>query len=136
MSRQAYYQKLQRICRRFQQILQHHQITPSMTEGYDCYYNALTERMNGILKEEFLVVKPHDIHQARIMIKQAVDLYNNRKSHLALNFLTLKQVHKEKVLTGKTWPGLFSFDLTCQLISGRVINKKAPLLNSRAFLLM
>lgn len=25
-------------------------ITPSMTDGYDCYQNALAERINGILK--------------------------------------------------------------------------------------
>jgi transposase InsO family protein len=26
-----------------------------MTDGYDCYQNALAERVNGILKNEFLL---------------------------------------------------------------------------------
>ena len=28
-----------------------------MTEGYDCYQHALAERINGILKQEFLIEK-------------------------------------------------------------------------------
>ena len=52
-----------------------------MTDGYDCYQNALAERMNGIIKHEFLISKPADINQARQMIKQAVGIYNNRRPH-------------------------------------------------------
>ena len=29
-----------------------------MTDGYDCYQNALAERVNGILKDEFLLHRP------------------------------------------------------------------------------
>ena len=29
-----------------------------MTDGYDCYQNALAERVNGILKDEFLLQRP------------------------------------------------------------------------------
>ena len=31
----------------------------SMTDGYDCYQNALAERINGILKMEYLLIKPN-----------------------------------------------------------------------------
>ncbi|MBZ1327756.1 transposase, partial [Aquirufa sp. 15D-MOB] len=54
-----------------------------MTDGYDCYQNALAERINGILKGEFLIVKPKDFKQAKIMIKQAIKHYNNKRPHLA-----------------------------------------------------
>lgn len=40
-----------------------------MTDGYDCYQNALAERVNGILKNEFLLSRPSDLAQARKMIK-------------------------------------------------------------------
>ncbi|HYK75786.1 MAG TPA: integrase core domain-containing protein, partial [Daejeonella sp.] len=73
-------------------------IKPSMTDGYDCYQNALAERINGILKQEFLVVKPVDIHQARKTIQQAVKLYNDRRPHLALDYLTPNMIHKQKIL--------------------------------------
>ncbi|WP_271781173.1 DDE-type integrase/transposase/recombinase, partial [Aquimarina algiphila] len=39
----------------YQTELKKHQITSSMTDGYDCYQNALAERINGILKGEFLI---------------------------------------------------------------------------------
>jgi len=46
---------LQYCCYEYQQLLRDHQIQPSMTEQYDPYENALAERMNGILKTEFLL---------------------------------------------------------------------------------
>lgn len=73
---------LQYCSNQYQQILNKHNITPSMTDGYDCYQNALAERINGILKEEFLIVKPGNIQQARKMIGQAVKLYNQRRPQL------------------------------------------------------
>lgn len=39
----------------YQQELKRNNIEPSMTDGYDCYQNALAERVNGILKQEFLI---------------------------------------------------------------------------------
>ena len=38
----------------YQAVLSKHHTDPSMTDGYDCYQNALAERINGILKNEFL----------------------------------------------------------------------------------
>ena len=37
----------------YQRIHEKNEITCSMTDGYDCYQNALAERVNGILKNEF-----------------------------------------------------------------------------------
>lgn len=39
----------------YQRIHQHHGLQCSMTDGYDCYQNALAERINGILKGELLL---------------------------------------------------------------------------------
>ena len=36
-------------------MLKKSKITPSMTESYDPYANAVAERINGILKQEFLL---------------------------------------------------------------------------------
>lgn len=71
----------------------------SMTDGYDCYQNALAERINGILKEVFLVAQSKDIQQARKVIDQSVWIYNNLRPHLSLNYKTPQQVHHEKTLT-------------------------------------
>lgn len=98
---------LQYCSSQYQQILNKYGIVPSMTDGYDCYQNALAERMNGILKEEFLITKPANIEQARIIIDQSIKLYNERRPHLSLNYFTPNQVHKKKkslpVLTNKDY---------------------------------
>lgn len=47
---------LQYCSSQYQQILSKNKIPPSMTDGYDCYQNALAERINGILKQEFLIL--------------------------------------------------------------------------------
>lgn len=41
-----------------------------MTDGYDCHQNALAERMNGILKEEFLFPIADSIEQLKVIIKK------------------------------------------------------------------
>ncbi|WPS05103.1 integrase core domain-containing protein [Klebsiella aerogenes] len=65
-----------------------------MTDGYDCYQNALAERVNGILKNEFLLSRPADLAQVREMVKQSVSIYNYERPHLALKYKTLDEVHQ------------------------------------------
>jgi len=60
-----------------------HGVICSMADGYDCYQNALAERINGILKMEYLLVKPEDIEQARKMVKESVEIYNTQRPHRA-----------------------------------------------------
>ena len=45
----------------YQAALDKAKLRCSMTDGYDCYQNALAERINGILKDEFLIVLPDDL---------------------------------------------------------------------------
>lgn len=65
-----------------------------MTDGYDCYQNALAERVNGILKTELLLARPKDLTQARQMVDQSVSIYNTRRPHLALKYKTPDAVHR------------------------------------------
>ncbi|CAN8139873.1 transposase [uncultured Thiomicrorhabdus sp.] len=78
----------------YQDFHQKHGITCSMTDGYDCYQNALAERVNGILKNEFLLTKPKDIQQARQMVKESVEIYNTKRPHLALKYKMPDEVHR------------------------------------------
>ena len=90
----------------YQAALNKAKMSCSMTDGSDCYQNALAERVNGILKEEFLFVLPDDLAQARLLVEQAVHLYNEERPHLALNYLTPNQVHQQgKSPAGKSERG-------------------------------
>ena len=78
----------------YQRIHARHGITCSMTDGYDCYQNALAERVNGILKMEFLLQRPVDLHQAIRMVRESVRLYNEERPHLSLQCKTPDAVHR------------------------------------------
>jgi transposase InsO family protein len=78
----------------YQRIHARHRITCSMTDGYDCYQNALAERVNGILKMEYLLQRPADLSQARTMVSESVRLYNERRPHLSLKYKTPDAVHR------------------------------------------
>ncbi|WP_425511039.1 IS3 family transposase [Yersinia canariae] len=85
---------IQYCSKEYQALHQRHGIICSMTDGYDCYQNALAERVNGILKMEYLVVKPEDIVQARKMVRESVEIYNTRRPHLSLQYKTPDEVHR------------------------------------------
>ena len=78
----------------YQQLHQRHGVTCSMTDGYDCYQNALAERVNGILKTELLHHRPQDLAQARRMVDQAVQIYNSERLHTSLKMQTPDAVHQ------------------------------------------
>jgi len=80
----------------YQGVLKKNNITPSMTDGYDCYQNALAERINGILKQEFLINKCNNAKELNQLIKESIDVYNNKRPHLSLNMKTPNFVHNKK----------------------------------------
>jgi transposase InsO family protein len=66
----------------------------STTQKYDPYENAVAERINGILKYEFgLRKKLPSIAIAKKMMKQAVEIYNNKRLHWSLDLATPESVH-------------------------------------------
>lgn len=78
----------------YQEIHRRHGITCSMTDGYDCYQNALAERINGILKNELLLQRPLDLAQARRMVRESIAIYNRERPHLSLQLKTPDEVHR------------------------------------------
>lgn len=78
----------------YQAVHAAHGVQCSMTDGYDCYQNALAERVNGILKTEYLLRKPKDLAQAKQMVDESIYLYNHERPHMALNYKTPDEVHR------------------------------------------
>ncbi|WP_420537214.1 IS3 family transposase [Flavobacterium lindanitolerans] len=79
----------------YQEVLAKNGITPSMTDGYDCYQNALAERINGILKNEFLIYKCKDGQTLEKLLKTAIETYNNKRPHLSLKMKTPNFIHEK-----------------------------------------
>lgn len=80
----------------YQKELKENDIKPSMTDGYDCYQNALAERINGVLKQEFLIYKCNNKKDLQLLIKESIDIYNTKRPHLSLNMKTPNFVHNKK----------------------------------------
>ena len=79
----------------YTQILKSNKINISMTEENHCYENALAERVNGILKDEFYLDQTFtNIAHAKRATKNAINLYNEVRLHLSLNFKTPNMVYK------------------------------------------
>jgi len=74
-----------------------HQISMSMTENGDPYENALAERMNRTIKEEFLLdeLKAGSADTIK-MVQQSIAIYNTARPHWALNFKTPEMAHKKE----------------------------------------
>jgi transposase InsO family protein len=84
--------------------LQDNNIAVSMTQNGDPYENAIAERMNGILKYEFLLIEGFKDHlQALQVIKESIQIYNQNRPHLSCNFLTPNEMHKQKELELRKW---------------------------------
>ncbi len=67
----------------------------SMTESNHCAENALAERMNGILKQEYgLGVEFTTKAEARRAVAQGIWLYNYKRPHTQLNYRVPAQVHQ------------------------------------------
>lgn len=85
------------------EILQDREISISMTQSGDPRDNAIAERVNGILKTEFLDQVYPDITTARTAIAQAVNTYNYLRPHTSLEMLTPAMAHSKNIHLKRGW---------------------------------
>lgn len=69
----------------------------SMTEDYKPTDNAIAERVNGIVKQEWLykMKRPADLEDARKIIARIIEFYNNRRPHMSNKMMTPRQKREE-----------------------------------------
>jgi putative transposase len=100
---------VQYCCDDYVKLLQDNNIQISMTENGDPLENAIAERINGILKGEYLY------HQQLNNKKQAVEqlditikLYNEHRPHFSIGLLTPELVHSKNLPTEKLWKNYYN----------------------------
>ena len=75
-----------------------------MTESYDPYANAVAERVNGILKDEFMLERYHvDMQTMKKLISDSIEIYNSMRPHYSCFMLTPDQMHKQKDIKIRTY---------------------------------
>jgi putative transposase len=62
----------------------------SMTEDYKPTDNAIAERVNGIIKQEWLyrMKRPENTLQARGLLRKIISFYNNKRPHMSNGMMT------------------------------------------------
>jgi transposase InsO family protein len=88
---------IQYCCHAYNTLAKAKGIKMSMGEAGNCYDNAIAERVNGILKSEYLLDNEFlDIEQAVKAVKQGIYLYNHKRPHWSLNLQKPAEVYKQK----------------------------------------
>lgn len=88
--------------------LKKHKILPSMTESGDPRENGIAERVNGILKQEFIEqLDDITLENAEQKIAKIIDIYNNQRPHLSLGMLTPSQAHKMTGEQNRLWKAYY-----------------------------
>ena len=95
---------VQYCCHDYVQMIEHFSIQLSMTENGDPYENAIAERVNGILKSEFLLNQTFSSYEvAKQAVDDAVKKYNEIRLHDSCNRQTPLTAHEQKGVLKKLW---------------------------------
>lgn len=95
---------LQYCCNLYQDELSKNKVKCSMTEKYDPYQNAVAERINGILKQEFIRgITTKDLDLMTKLIQQSVYIYNYERPHWSCYLKTPGETHSQKNLKIRTY---------------------------------
>ncbi len=67
-----------------------------MTENGDPLENAIAERVNGILKDEYLWNQTaNSFEEAKLILDRSIELYNFDRPHMSISNLTPYEVHNQ-----------------------------------------
>jgi transposase InsO family protein len=97
---------IQYCCDQYIAALMNKKLLVSMTENGDPLENAVAERINKTIKEEFTDEKElsfKDFAIARKEIKRFIDFYNTQRPHRSINWLTPAKAHLLKGELKRKW---------------------------------
>lgn len=85
-------------------MLHQHCVAISMTQNGSPYDNALAERVNGIVKNEFFPKRVYQNHKEAVKaISKIVEMYNGKRPHASLDYFTPEQAHLLSGEIRKRW---------------------------------
>jgi putative transposase len=88
----------------YQKVLGKYKLKCSMTEAYDPYENAVAERVNGVLKQEFLGnTKNVDLKTMQKLVSDSIKIYNSKRPHYSCYYKTPEQMHQQKRIKIRTY---------------------------------
>lgn len=83
----------------YQRVLKRGGLKCSMTETYDPYANAIAERVNGIIKQEYCLNEYSvELRTMRKLVQESIEVYNRKRPHTSCHMLTPEQMHRQSQL--------------------------------------
>ena len=84
----------------YQKVLKTNGVLTSMTQNSE----AIAERINGILKQEFMIDKYNlDLDNMKKIVSESVNIYNSIRPHYSNYYLTPNQMHKQKEIKMRSY---------------------------------
>ncbi len=91
-------------CYEYVDILKAHGMSISMTEKGDPLENAVAERVNGIIKNEWLSTEEiRDLADCRLRVEKAIKAYNEMRPHMSLGYQTPSSAHEQSGEQTRLW---------------------------------
>lgn len=88
----------------YQRALGENRLRCSMTESYDPYANAVAERVNGILKQEFIGTNEQvNIKTMRDLVCNSIKIYNHERPHYSCFMQTPQEMHTQRKVKIRTY---------------------------------
>ncbi|MFN5985168.1 MAG: IS3 family transposase [Fluviicola sp.] len=90
-------------------LLQDYNVKISMTETGDPLDNAVAERVNRIIKDEYLeCYKVYSFEAAKELLDTVISLYNEQRPHMSIGYLSPQKVHTGEQNKGEQkWKNYF-----------------------------
>jgi len=99
---------IQYCSKEYTDLLNKHAISISMTENGDPLENPIAERINGILKDEYLNYKINNHSNLDIKeLSNAIEKYNTLRPHLSCEMLTPQQAHRAHGNLKRMWKNYY-----------------------------
>lgn len=90
--------------RSYVEILEGRGVSISMTESGDPLENAVAERVNGILKREWIYkMTITSIDECKTIVKRIINFYNNERPHMSIDWQTPAIAHEQVGLQKRCW---------------------------------
>jgi len=118
---------VQYCCGEYVKILKKNNLQISMTENGDPRENAIAERVNGILKDEWLnQMKFKSIKDASSQLEEIIRIYNQERPHSSLDMNTPEYAHNQTTELKKHWKNYYGNKNNCeQIINSFVLSNDA-----------
>lgn len=110
-------------CQEYVQLLKNNNIEISMTNNGDPYENAIAERVNGTIKNEFnLYYSPYSMEDTANRVERSILVYNKKRRHSSCDYLTPEQAHLKEGPLKKHWKNYYKPNLLTHKFEKKVVS--------------